>query len=617
MKKLVLALFLPIFLVLAAYTPNGEITEGTEEDSNSEVAEEESVVPGVEVFMENHLDWIEDERVGLVTNNTGIDRDLNSTIDLLHEHPDVNLTALYGPEHGVRGNAEAGDYVESYTDEQTGLPVYSLYGPTWKPSEDMLEDVDVLIFDIQDIGSNVYTYIYTLGFVMEGAAEQDKSVIVLDRPNAIGGERVEGPLRAEDTVSFMGRFLLPVRHGMTAGELAIMWNHEYSLGVDLEVAKMEGWERGMHFEDTGLPWVLTSPNIPTPDSATLYTGTILVANSTLSEGLGTTRPFEFVGAPWIDAEALQAEMTEKDLDGVTFRTQYFTPMFGMYEGELVPGVQVHIEDESAIDVVELGLELATSMRDQEPEQYEIDENYNELIGSTLARDMLSDGEDAQTIMAEWEDELSTWTEEVRNNYLLYEPYPEGADGYEQQPVLGILPYDLNLYPGQEISISLQGFDEEGNALAPNAEDVEWEVSDEIVELDGETVTAVNEGEGTLTAEYDGMAISVPIQVSMNIIESVVGEAHEQHTRIVIDLNQTIDFEVDQEGDTVTIEIPQAEFAEEFEAGSVMVEDSPVVEEVEFDIEDETFTATMNLLEENVEIETPEYAERVVVDLVHE
>ncbi|GAK03760.1 hypothetical protein JCM19037_2106 [Geomicrobium sp. JCM 19037] len=285
MKKWSWFVFVAAFLLFFV-TPALEHTEGKKD---------ETVIPGVEVFLDEHLDWVKDQRVGLVTNMTGVDRNLDSTADLFYEHEDINMTAMYGPEHGIRGNVEAGEYIESYIDERTGLPVYSLYGPTWKPTEDMLEDVDVLVFDIQDIGSNVYTYIYTLGFLMEAAAEERMPVIVLDRPNAIGGERVEGPLRTADTVSFMGRYLLPVRHGMTAGELAVMWNHEHALGVDLRVAEMKGWERDMHFEDTGLPWVMTSPNIPTPDSATLYTGTILVANSNLSEGLGTTRPFELVG----------------------------------------------------------------------------------------------------------------------------------------------------------------------------------------------------------------------------------------------------------------------------------------------------------------------------------
>ncbi|WP_211199984.1 exo-beta-N-acetylmuramidase NamZ family protein [Salicibibacter cibi] len=425
-----LFLIVLIGVLVGATTVLAEGGDGEQEEDSVQVK------PGVEVFLDDHLDWIEGKRVGLATNMTGVDRDLNSTIDLLYEHPDVDLTALYGPEHGIRGNQEAGEYVESYTDERTGLPVYSLYGPTWEPTEEMLEDVDVLIYDIQDIGSNVYTYIYTLGFIMEAAAEHDKSVIVLDRPNAIGGEHVEGPVREQESVSFMGDFLLPVRHGMTAGELATMWKDEHDLNIDLKVAEMDGWERDMHFEDTGLPWVMTSPNIPTPDSATLYTGTILVANSTLSDGLGTTRPFELVGAPWIDAEELAEEMEQRDIEGVSFRPAYFDPMYDMYEGEIVGGVQVHIENESAIEVVQLGLELATAMRDQDPDKYELDDDYNELIGSKEAQEMLSDGAEAEDIIATWKGDLNTWIEDVRNQYLLYPPHP--SDPISTEDIQGVV-----------------------------------------------------------------------------------------------------------------------------------------------------------------------------------
>lgn len=265
----------------------GLVLTMTQATAASEQSTEPKVKPGIDVFLEEHLEWIEGKRVGLVTNPTGINQNMESAINLLYEHEDVNLTALFGPEHGIRGDRAAGEYIESYIDEQTGLPVYSLYGPTWHPSEEMLEDVDVLLYDMQDIGSNVYTYIYTLGFVMESAAEYGKEVIVLDRPNAIGGDRVEGPLRKADTVTYMGRYLLPVRHGMTAGELATMWNHEYGLGISLKVAQMDGWERTMHHEDTGLPWVFPSPNIPTPTTADLYAGTELVKESNASVGLGT------------------------------------------------------------------------------------------------------------------------------------------------------------------------------------------------------------------------------------------------------------------------------------------------------------------------------------------
>ncbi|MBP1971551.1 uncharacterized protein YbbC (DUF1343 family) [Virgibacillus natechei] len=379
-----------------------------------------SVIPGIDVFLKEHLDWVKDKKVGLITNPTGVDRHLTSDIDLLHEHKAVNLTTLYGPEHGIRGNQEGGEHVESYMDEATGLPVYSLYGSTWVPSKEMLNDVDVLLFDIQDIGSNVYTYIYTLGFAMEAAAEFDKEIIVLDRPNPIGGIRVEGPLRSEDTVSFMGRFLLPVRHGLTIGELATMWNQEYSMGVDLKVSKMKGWKRTMFFRDTSLPWVMTSPNIPTQESAYLYTGTELLGNTTLSTGIGTTKPFEFVGAPWVNGEKLQKEMNSRNIAGVTFRSIYYTPMHGDYEGRLVGGVQVHIEDPSQIDLVSLGLHLVDAIRNQNPDKFEMHANYSYIIGNTEVPKLILEHKPVDEIIDSWIDELNTWITQVRNQYLLYE-----------------------------------------------------------------------------------------------------------------------------------------------------------------------------------------------------
>lgn len=438
-----------LFLITLISIFVGTTSVSAEEEQNDE-EEAEKVTPGIEVLLEEHLDWVEDKRVGLITNPTGVTSNLKSSIDVLYDHPDVNLTALYGPEHGIRGDREAGEDVDSYTDEKTGVPVYSLYGETWKPTEEMLEDVDVLLFDIQDIDSNVYTYIYTLGFAMEAAAEQDKEIIVLDRPNPNGGTKVEGPVRSEEEISFMGRFLLPVRHGMTVGELTTMWNSEYSLGADLKVAEMEGWDRTMTFEDTKLPWVMTSPNIPTEDSAHLYAGVELLDDTTLSEGLGTTKPYELVGAPWIDAEELAEDMNNLELEGVTFRPAHFTPTSGEYEGELTGGVQIHVDDPSKIDQVELGLQLIVMMRDQDPEKFEMDDNYSELIGDSEAAEMIQEGESVDEIMGSWEDELNTWIEDVRNQYLLYQPSSEDIQNVveglkENGDIMDDAAHDLDLH----------------------------------------------------------------------------------------------------------------------------------------------------------------------------
>lgn len=576
------------------------------------------VVPGIEVFLEGHSDWVKGKKVGLITNPTGVNRELASDIDLLHDHPDVQLTALFGPEHGIRGDQPAGEYVESYIDERTGLPVYSLYGPTWKPTEKMLEDVDVLLFDIQDIGSNVYTYIYTLGFAMEAAAEFDKRLIVLDRPNPIGGTRVEGPVRDEDTVSFMGRFLLPVRHGMTIGELATMWNHEYALGIDLRVAKMKGWQRTMHYEDTGLPWVLTSPNIPTPDSANLYAGTELVDNTPFSTGLGTTKPFELVGAPWINGEELADELNSRGIPGVTFRPAYFTPMFSQYEGERVDGVQVHIQKADEIDLVQLGLHLVDAMRDQQPEKFNLDATYDELIGDKRVRPMLEANAPIEEILNVWQDELDFWTKEVRNRYLLYGPYPKDAKPYKPKAILGILPLDLELAPGQSKEVTVHGVDANGRKLEISPEEIDWEVKGDVGYIENGVFTAVKEGKGKLVAKKGDMTAERNVVVAKNVVENIRYGVHSQYTRIVFDLNKTTEYDIKLEGSEIVVSVPYAEKGGQLDGeGTVTVGSSPVVSSVHYSFAQENmFEARLQLKRDDVAFQTPTYSNRVVIDVMH-
>ncbi|MEC5422935.1 DUF1343 domain-containing protein [Virgibacillus sp. C22-A2] len=588
-------------------------------EGNQGKGKKEKVVPGIEVFLEDHLDWVDGKKVGLITNPTGVDSNLVSDVDLLYDHPSVDLTALFGPEHGIRGNQEAGEYVESYIDERTGLPVYSLYGPTWKPTEDMLEDVDVLLFDIQDIGSNVYTYIYTLGFAMEAAAEFDKEIIVLDRPNPIGGTRVEGPLRSPETVSFMGRFLLPVRHGMTVGELAIMWNHEYSMGVDLKIAEMSGWKRTMHFEDTGLPWVMTSPNIPTQETAYLYAGTELLDDTTLSTGLGTTRPFELVGAPWIDGEDLAEEMNNREIDGVTFRAAYYTPMFGKYTGNRVGGVQVHIDDPSSIDLVELGLNLVDAMRDQNPSEFEMTSSYANLIGDPDVPAMIMDGEPVEDIMASWENDLNIWVNEVRNNYLLYNPYPSDSEPYKEKGSLGILPLDLTASPGEQQELSVKGFDENGESLNIDPDAIEWEVSNDIGYVENGIFHATNDGIGEVVANYNSLTAKRDVEVSATSVEGIRYGVHSTYSRIVFDLNKTFkNYEIEETNNQLILTIPYGEIGGNLneEGGNIVIDNSPVLSSIDYYIEDSMFIAAFNLTEDNVEYGTPDFSSRIVVDLIH-
>ncbi|SDJ97954.1 exo-beta-N-acetylmuramidase NamZ family protein [Sediminibacillus albus] len=614
MKRSKFTLMAAVFLLILAAS-----TAAVHADGKSGNKGNAKVTPGVEVFLDNHLDWVEDKRVGLITNPTGVDRNLVSTSDLLYEHPDVQLTALFGPEHGIRGDQEAGEYVESYIDEKTGLPVYSLYGPTWKPTEEMLEDVDVLLFDIQDIGSNVYTYIYTLGFAMEAAAEFDKEIIVLDRPNPIGGTRVEGPLRSEETVSFMGRFLLPVRHGMTVGELATMWNHEYSMGVDLKVAKMKGWKRTMHYEDTGLPWVMTSPNIPTQESAYLYAGTELVEDTNLSTGLGTTKPFELVGGPGIDGEDLAEEMNSRGLDGVSFRSAYYTPMFGRHEGQLIGGVQVHIDNPSDIDLVALGLHLVDAMRDQDPEAFEMTSSYANLIGDPDVPSMILDDQPVEQIIASWEDELNTWTEEVRNQYLLYNPYPSGSQPYKNNGVLGILPLDLSASLGESVELAVKGYDEEGDSLEIDPAQIDWSVSGDIGQVVDGVFQAEGEGKGELLASYGEYTASRKVDVSTTLVENIRYGIHADYSRIVFDLNKTVtNYQLEEKDGQLRLEIPYGEIGGELgeSGGTLQINNSPVISSIDYQREDNAFVAAFDLKEEGITFETPAFSSRIVVDLMH-
>ena len=311
----------------------------------------QNVATGVETLIKNNFEILKGKRVGLVTNPTGVDRSLRSTVDILHNAPEVNLVALYGPEHGVRGEFTAGEYVDFETDPSTGLPVYSLYGKTRKPSPEMLKDIDILVYDIQDIGSRSYTFISTLGLVMEAAAERGIPVVVLDRPNPLGGIRMEGAITRPGFFSFVSQFPIPYIHGMTVGELAMFLNGERLLsgGVvcGLHVEKMSGWHRSMHFSETGLPWVPSSPQVPHGDTPLYYPATGIAGELyAVSIGVGYTIPFQTFAAQWINADSLATGLNKLKLPGVIFRPIHYKPYFSTLEGKMVHGVQIHITDPS-------------------------------------------------------------------------------------------------------------------------------------------------------------------------------------------------------------------------------------------------------------------------------
>ena len=374
---------------------------------------------GIEVLLHDRLDLIRGKRVGLITNPTGVDRQLVSDVDLLAHAPGVHLVALFGPEHGIRGAHQAGASVGSDRDPVTGLPVYSLYGKTRQPTPAMLKGVDVLVFDIQAVGARFYTYLYTMADAMKAAAAAHIPIIVLDRPNPIGGTKVQGPVLDPKFASFVGEYPIPLRYGMTIGELAELFNGEFHIGADLTVVKMRGWKRSMYYDDTPLQFVMPSPNMPTETTALVYPGMGLVEGTNVSEGRGTTRPFELIGAPWIDAEQLSRALNDKHLDSVRFRPVHFTPTFSKYEGKSCNGIEVHVMDRDTFNPVAVGLTVIAMIHDLYPHQFAFDESdFDRLVGNDWIRQDIEKGVSVAEMQRRWQAGLSQF-KEVRQKYLLY------------------------------------------------------------------------------------------------------------------------------------------------------------------------------------------------------
>lgn len=330
------------------------------------------VKPGIDVLRSRGFEILKGKRVGLITNPTGISSDLQSTIDILYKADGVRLVALFGPEHGVRGDVEAGKYVETYTDRATGLPVYSLYGRTRKPTRDMLSGVDVLVYDIQDIGVRSYTYISTMGLAMEAAAEAGIPFIVLDRPNPLSGNIVSGSMLEQRYKSFIGAYTIPYVYGMTAGELAQMINGEGWLNgggsCSLTVIPVEGWTRSMWWDQTGLVWVPTSPHVPQAHTTIYYVLTGLLGElGTANQGVGYTLPFELIGAPWIRGTDLATYLNSQGLAGVKFRPMWYKPFYFDTSGIRYEGVQVHVVDRDALDVTLVQVHILSALLRMFPE----------------------------------------------------------------------------------------------------------------------------------------------------------------------------------------------------------------------------------------------------------
>jgi uncharacterized protein YbbC (DUF1343 family) len=383
------------------------------------------VVPGLEVLLTDSAHLVQGRRVGFVTNQTAITSAGESGIDLLHASPLVDLVALYGPEHGLRGGIEAGVKIASGIDEATGLPVHSLYGETQRPTPAMLQGVDMLLFDMQDIGARPYTYVWTMAMSMESAARQGIPFVVLDRPNPITAT-VEGPLMEMEmrrvAQAITGYFPVPLRHGMTAGEIALYINQEYDLGVDLRVVPAAGWRQNQWFDETGLPWLDPSPNIRSLEAALHYSGIVLAEATNLSVGRGTATPMHFLGAPWMNAAAVLERVRAYDIPGVRIDTTSFVPEgegWVPFRGERVRAFHLQVTDRDAYQPVWTTLVLLTEIRRQHPREFRItNEGFTQMIGSRWARQAFDRGEDPRSIWQRWEQELAAWRP-VQERYRLY------------------------------------------------------------------------------------------------------------------------------------------------------------------------------------------------------
>ena len=364
----------------------------------------------------------ENKRIGLITNPTGMTGNFESSIQVLLEK--TNLVALFSPEHGVRGSLQAGQKLTTYIDDETGLPVYSLYGATKKPTKEMMDEVDIFSIDIQDNGSRYYTFIYTMAYCMMACAEYDKEFVVFDRPNPINGLKVEGNILNIDKYrSFVGYYPMVQRHGLTMGELALLFNKEYGINCKLHVIPMKNWEREMDFEETGLPWVIPTPNLPNISTAYVYNTTCIFEGTNVSEGRGTTTPFELVGAPWLKSEKLAEELNSYNLPGVHFRPQYYTPTFAKYAGELCGGVFVHITNRETFNTVKTSWVMLHHIRTNYSEHFKINKPYVEGRPGLFEYEAGADNIIFNNIPLEEQlrivDEESKKFEEIRKPYLLY------------------------------------------------------------------------------------------------------------------------------------------------------------------------------------------------------
>jgi uncharacterized protein YbbC (DUF1343 family) len=377
---------------------------------------------GLDVLIEDKLALALGPNIGLITNRSSVTRGGVPGIDALLA-AGVRVKAAFAPEHGLRGSYGAGEQVPNAHDPETGVPVYSLYGQAKKPTPEMLGDIDLLVFDIQDVGARFYTYLYTMSYCMQAAAQHRLPIFVLDRPNPIGGNAIEGPILAPEFSSFVGMYPIPIRQGMTIGELAMVFNSEFGIGADLQVIELEGWQRRRWFDDTALPWVPPSPGIPNVETAAVYPGMCLIEGTNLSEGRGTESPFLMTGAPWVDGELLARELNDAGLVGVTFEPVVFTPTSSKHVGTRCGGVEVRVTDREAFKPVITGVKVVELARRLWPEQFAFNPPgadgrifFDLLAGTDDVRLGIEAGRTAEELADDWD---TSAFEETRRHYSIY------------------------------------------------------------------------------------------------------------------------------------------------------------------------------------------------------
>jgi uncharacterized protein YbbC (DUF1343 family) len=373
------------------------------------------VQTGIDVLEAQKFAPLRGKHVGIITNHTGLDSQEHTTVDVLSRAAGVQLVALFSPEHGLAGRND--ERIPSTKDPSTGLPVYSLYGETLRPTDEMLKGIDALVFDVQDAGVRFYTYTVTMAYCMEEAAKRHIAFFVLDRPNPLGGQIVEGPMLDADKTNFVAYYPLPVRYGLTIGELAQFFNAENHIGAELHVIAMKNWHRNYFFESTGIRWIPPSPNLRTTKGSILYPGIEILQNAGVSVGRGTETPFEEFGAPWLNGDDVAAALNERHLPGVHFAAKPFIPIAGLYAGQRCGGVAIRVTDRSAVRSMRVGLEIAAMLRKLYPQPFDVSKLIT-LVGNSDTIQQLQSGIAPEKIVASWADGLTAF-EQIRRKYFLY------------------------------------------------------------------------------------------------------------------------------------------------------------------------------------------------------